>query len=73
VCPVHLEGADVVGSLSSVTEVPSVNLPGDCGISNLRSVSDNEVDVTLCNVKPRVKTLLRSVPINWQRLSSCSH
>jgi len=69
VCPVHLEAAHVLESLSSVTEVPSTNLPG-LWDKQFESVSDNEVDVTLCNMKPRVETLFQSVPVNWQSLDS---
>ena len=67
VCPVYLEAAHVVGSLSSVTKVPSANLPG-LWDKQFELVSDSEVDVTLCSGKPRVETLLQSIPVNWQSL-----
>ena len=65
VCPVHLEAAHVVGSLSSVTEVPSENLPG-LWDRKFDPVSNDKVDVTLCNLKPRIESLLQSVPVHWQ-------
>ena len=67
VCPVHLEAAHVVGSLSSVTEVPNENLPG-LWDRQFEPVCDDKVDVTLCNLQPRVESLLQSVSVDWQSL-----
>ena len=67
VCPVHLEAAHVVESLSSVTEVPSENLPG-LWDRQFEPVSDDKVDVTLCNLQPRVESLLQFVSVDWQSL-----
>ena len=64
VCPVHLEAAHVVGSLLSVT---SENLPG-LWDRQFEPVSDDKIDVTLCNLQPRVESLLQSVSVDWQSL-----
>jgi len=63
VCPVHLEATQFVGLLSSVTQVPSEKLPKIWN-EQFEPVSDGKVDAILCNMQPRVETLLQSVPIN---------
>ena len=56
----------VVGSLS-ITEITSADLPGLW--KQFEPVSDDNANVTLCNMQPRAEALLQTVPVNWQSLS----
>ena len=41
--------------------------PGESSESQLSDpVSNDKVDVTLCNLQPRIESLLQSVPVDWQ-------
>ena len=66
-CPLHLEATSVVGPLLSVTEVTSEDSPELW--KQFKSVSDDSVNVTLCDVPPRDEALLQTEPVNWQSLS----
>ena len=65
---VHLSWGQDVGVLELVTFIP---VEGISSVQDLQLRADGtEESVLLCNVQPRVDTLIKEIPIYWERLGS---
>ena len=65
---VYLDQKETIGVLESVTPIPSKMIPTVMDLQWRNS--EKEENILLCNVQPRVNTLLKDIPVNWSGLAS---
>lgn len=65
---VYLDQEQIVGALELVTPVPSEMIPETKDLQLGRG--EKEDSISLYNVQPRVDTLVKEIPINWEGLGS---